>query len=316
MSIFIDTESISDIDELKYALKENVIRASKLNKEIEKLKNVKLKEEEEVLVKKETLDSQDISKIEEDLEYEFYYDSIKMIHSCSNREELMQLIREYLPSKSNSNYFNLVSRIKAEIYKEMLELSSMANEDNDCEFLKELKGAISLEQEKLKCVEAVETEKENLKDEVEENRIVFLTTNAGNVYAIEDIEDINREYFESFKELLDSIKKGTFKNVKFFNSNNNKLNMVAEVRGFQTRILFDRVDNNTYVIIQMFIKKCDISKEYKQSLGNRIAIYRSARNEIISLLNDQAYIDDNIKYEEQLNEILDGKVKRKNKGVK
>lgn len=86
MSIFIDTESISDIDELKYALKENVIRASKLNKEIEKLKNVKLKDEEEVLVKKETLDSQDISKIEEDLEYEFYYDSIKMIHSCSNRE--------------------------------------------------------------------------------------------------------------------------------------------------------------------------------------------------------------------------------------
>lgn len=313
MSIFIDTESISDIDELKYALKENVIRASKLNKEIEKLKNVKLTEEEEILDKKENVDNQDISRTEEDLEYEFYYDPIKMIHDCSTKEELMQLIREYLPSKSNSNYFSLISRIKAEIYKEMLELSSMASEDSDCYFLKELKSAISLEKEKLKCIEAIEEEKENSKDEVNENRIVFLTTNAGNVYAIEDIEDINREYFESFKELLDSIKKGTFRNVKFFNSNNSKLNNVSEVRGFQTRILFDRVDKNTYVIIQMFIKKCDISKEYKQSLGNRIAIYKSNRSEIISLLNNQEYIDDNIKYEEQLNEILDGKVKRKRK---
>ena len=87
--------------------------------------------------------------------------------------------------------------------------------------------------------------------------------------------------------------------------------MIAEVRGFKTRILFDRVGKNTYVVIQMFVKKCDNDKGYKQSVQNRVMWYKKKRSEIVEQLTSDEYIKKNNMFEEQLMELLDRKVKVK-----
>ena len=48
------------------------------------------------------------------------------------------------------------------------------------------------------------------------------------------------EYMPLFKELVDSIVDGTFKNVKGFNNNNN-LNGLSEVKGPGVRIVFKKI---------------------------------------------------------------------------
>ena len=312
MSLFINTDELCDIEQLKYALKENVNIASRLRTKIEAIRKIEIKEEkEEQTVSSKPIYIDEIEEIDDDTEYEYYYEPIRNISCDTNIKEIYEIIKESLPSKNNSNYFKLINRIKAEIYKEMLEFSKMVEGETDKEFLDELKKYIELENCKLGCIKKIEKEKYAESIVETENRIVFLETNAENVYAIEDIESISREYYDSFNELIESIKNGSFKSVKKFNSSNNKLNMIAEVRGFKTRILFDRVDKNTYVIIQMFVKKCDNDKGYKQSVQNRVMWYKKKRSEIIEQLANEDYLKKNSIFEDQMMELLNRNVKVK-----
>ena len=96
----------------------------------------------------------------------------------------------------------------------------------------------------------------------QENELVYLKSNIGNYYALKDLDDIPKEYYASFLELLLSIQNNYFKNRK----NLTDISKVLEVKNFKTRIIFSRVGQTKYAILGMFMKKVDKDKLQREFL--------------------------------------------------
>ncbi len=123
----------------------------------------------------------------------------------------------------------------------------------------------------------------NLSDEdinIFKNNLIFFM-NGNEPYIYYDIID-NKEIYPSIKKLLESIQKGTFKNLSKFRDYNDLL----EVRDIsnQTRIIFERRDKS-YCIIGAITKKAETNKYYREKINNRFKTYQNNKNNISSLNN-------------------------------
>ena len=118
--------------------------------------------------------------------------------------------------------------------------------------------------------------------------------------SLSGIFSVANQFFFWSRFLFKSIKNGTFKGAKRLNSNNNKTSSLSEVRGFKTRVLFDKLDENTYIIIMCAVKKCDYDNGYKKSLETRGLTYRAMKPKILSKKDDQEYKNENKNIEKTL----------------
>ena len=291
MESFINTDTITDDDELLEALKHNSRVSSSMKqeiKEMEKLdeanKNMKFETKRNYTLEDEYEEEQD-----EDSDYLYYYEPIKEVQENITNEDLNQVIRENLPSKNNPNYFKIISRIMAEILKEIMDYEEIKSDSiGEEEIIEETQKLIDLDKRKINYIRNIK-ENSQSEEEVRENNLYFLKTTSGNIYCLNDLDKIKNEYYESFDELFKSIKDGTFKGAKRLNSNNNKTSSLSEVRGFKTRVLFDKLDENTYIIIMCAVKKCDYDNGYKKSLETRGLTYRAMKPKILSQKDNQEY---------------------------
>ena len=129
---------------------------------------------------------------------------------------------------------------------------------------------------------------------------------SGNIRIIDDLEHIPNDYYDGFKDLINSIIDGTFKNVKTF-SNNEGLLGISEVKAFKIRLVFKRLNNNTYALITAFMKKWDNDKLYQESLANKIKDYYSIETKLKELINNPEFIEENEKNVQQLWNVLSPK---------
>ena len=302
MESFINTDTITDDDELLEALKHNSRVSSSMKqeiKEMEKLdeanKNMKFETKRNYTLEDEYEEEQD-----EDSDYLYYYEPIKEVQENITNEDLNQVIKENLPSKNNPNCFKIISRMMAEILKEIMEYEEIKSDSiGEEEIIEETQKLIDLDKRKINFIRSTK-EKETSEEEVKENNLYFLKTTSGNIYCLNDLDKIKNEYYESFEELFKSIKDGTFKRAKRLNSNNNKTSSLSEVRGFKTRVLFDKLDENTYIIIMCAVKKCDYDNGYKKSIETRSLTYRAMKPKLISQKDSKEYKDENKDIEKKL----------------
>ena len=302
MESFINTDTITDDDELLEALKHNSRVSSSMKqeiKEMEKLdeanKNMKFETKRNYTLEDEYEEEQD-----EDSDYLYYYEPIKEVQENITNEDLNQVIRENLPSKNNPNYFKIISRIMAEILTEIMDYEEIKSDSiGEEEIIEETQKLIDLDKRKINYIRNIK-ENSQSEEEVRENNLYFLKTTSGNIYCLNDLDKIKNEYYESFDELFKSIKDGTFKGAKRLNSNNNKTSSLSEVRGFKTRVLFDKLDENTYIIIMCAVKKCDYDNGYKKSLETRGLTYRAMKPKILSQKDNQEYKNENKNIEKTL----------------
>ena len=112
MESFINTDTITDDEELLEALKHNNKVSSSMKqeiKEIEKLdeanKNMTFKKEKQCFEENDEYDE----VLDEDMDYLYYYEPIKEIREDISIDELEKLIKENLPSKNNPNCFKIIS---------------------------------------------------------------------------------------------------------------------------------------------------------------------------------------------------------------
>lgn len=245
MESFIDTNTITDDEELLKALKHNNKVSSSMKQEIKEME--KLDEANKKMsfkIEKQNFEEDDEYEEEqdEDSDYLYYYEPIKDVSEDISITELEKIIKENLPSKNNPNYFKIISRMMAEILKEIMEYEEIKSDSiGEKEIIEETQKLIDLNKRKINFIRSTK-EKETNEEEVKENNLYFLKTTSGNIYCLNDLDKIKNEYYESFEELFKSIKDGTFKRAKRLNSNNLKTSSLSEVRGFKTRVLFDKLD--------------------------------------------------------------------------
>lgn len=237
---------------------------------------------------------------------------IERLKNCNQLED----IESIMPEKSREDYPHIMYTILLKLYEEVIDLKKLIHQEGkgiDDDTIMYFNNEIQQMMFKIKIIKKLmkkETKKVELK--TSQNELIFLKTNYGNVCAFSDMKDIALEYYDQFYELLESICDGSFKNFKTF-TNNDALKGLCEVRGDQARIIFDRIGNNVYLIIYMFIKKTDKNAAYKASLQNRNELYKASYNEIKGLLDtNDNYLDENRKIKNKLYHILtkENKVKK------
>ena len=303
MESFVNTDTITDDEELLKALKHNNKVSSSMKQEIKEME--KLDEANKKMsfkIEKQNFEEDDEYEEEQDEEsdYLYYYEPIKDVSEDISITELEKIIKENLPSKNNPNYFKIISRMMAEILKEIMEYEEIKSDSiGEKEIIEETQKLIDLNKRKINFIRSTK-EKETTEEEVKENNLYFLKTTSGNIYCLNDLDKIKNEYYESFEELFKSIKDGTFKRAKRLNSNNLKTSSLSEVRGFKTRVLFDKLDENNYIIIMCVVKKCNYDNGYKKSLETRGLTYRAMKPKILSQKNSEESKTENKDIEKKL----------------
>ena len=181
--------------------------------------------------------------------------------------------------------------------------------DNDLDFLTEIKDEIKSLETKKEILMSYKNINTNSNEETN-NRILFFETSSKRAYFIEDIEG-NLEFYNSFSKLFDSIRIGNPKKSKQF-TNNDNLNGLIEARDpyGKTRIFFDYIGNNTYIIINAIIKKEDKSSGYKNQLDNRYSLYLQEKNNILLHLNNREFILRQEKYLEYVNNLFNKNIQK------
>lgn len=285
---------------------ENGKIATAMKNEIKKINEANQKyqlNEKDVNCKKEgILDSDDNEEIEsndfED-EVDYYYSLINSIFIDDNLKETM---KEALPSRKNVNYKRLIIRLKMELLRNIKEIEELLEEEKDeltKSDLEEFKNEVIVNSKKMEMIDNLNNEKITEEEKIEENNLFFATTSSGNIRVLEEIEAIPQEYYANFLGLFNSIKDGTFKNVKRF-TNNNRISGICEVKDYKIRVVFDRIGKNDYAVITAFVKKTDRDKGYLDALYLKSEKYLYQKENIKKNLENDEYRKLNKMYEKEL----------------
>ena len=136
------------------------------------------------------------------------------------------------------------------------------------------------------------------------NKLIFMPIKGSDKIRIfDELKDIPQEECEGFIELFESIKNGTFKNIRRF-VNNEALNGALEVKGYQVRILFQRLSSDCYVIISMFIKKTQNDSGYRNAIKNKYAEFKNIEKSLKESIKDPLFIKKNKEIEDEVFKIL------------
>lgn len=218
-------------------------------------------------------------------------------------------IKSILPRKKHPRYKDILLRLSLESVKEIKEVNEiLRNEDISADEKILCEGIIESEKRKIDFIKSrlIKSDKEEKDEQEEKNKIILVPTATGNIRLIDELEHIPNDYYAGFKELIDSIIDGTFKNVKAFASNS-ELSGITEVKGFKIRVAFARIDTNTYALISAFIKKSDNDKLYRETLIRKVREYYRLEDSIKQNLSNPEFLEENEKNIQQLFNILSPK---------
>ena len=147
------------------------------------------------------------------------------------------------------------------------------DESNSKEELDVIVKALVSEKRKMSYLLEIINHKDEIKEKDNKNKLFLIPNSTGSVKILDDLRSEDASFYPAFLELINSIEDGSFKYVKRF-KNNNDLIGVCEVKGYQVRVVFVRIDKDTYGLITALVKKQDNDKNYRNFLRNRISEYR------------------------------------------
>ncbi len=243
--------------------------------------------------------------VKEDSDFEdtikYFLQDYTLLEEGFDKEDLFDM----LPSKNLYRFKDILYRLIAESYKEIKILNEFANDSTIITSdLEDIKSLILNEKRKIALVkEYLNKKEEKVEVNEEKNSLILVPTTGGNIRILSELENMPIEYIPLFRELIDSIVDGTFKNVKSFN-NNNSLNGVSEVKGPGVRIVFKRLSKNKYALITAFIKRSNNDAGYLDSLKSKVADFRLIQDSLKSCVDNQKFIEENNMYVSELYRLL------------
>ena len=215
-------------------------------------------------------------------------------------------IIEFLPSKDNGYFNDLVYRLIFETKKEIVEWTSSTTveselSEDDLAFYYDYIDAEERKISLLKKALTYESVEEDSNTTVK-NEMILVPTPTGNIRIIEDLQHIAPEYYPAFKELLESIEDGTFLGFKTLTKG--ITSGLSEVKGFKIRVVFTRLKDNYYAILTAFVKKSDNDKMYRTNLENRYVNFKMHEDQLIKQLDNPEFLNENALQVQELYRLL------------
>lgn len=303
MSIDFDNIEGMSVDEMISLLDRKRRTAEIKREEIKKLSSaIKSIETNKTETSEEVLDIDFNDEVEEDdfeEEVEYYISEFFALKKYDKDS-----IIDVLPSPNNYDYERIVLRIIAELTHDIKDLKEIVITDSSnmsIGDLNEYKDEIISSYNKINILkEILFTEEKIEENDEKKNKLIFVPIKGSEkIRVFEELKDIPDEESEGFIELLESIKNGTFKNIRRF-VNYESLNGALEVKGYQARILFQRLSKDSYAIISMFIKKQQNDSGYRKSLKLKYIEYKDMEKSLKESIKDPDFMKKQQEYEEEL----------------
>ena len=284
---------LEEIERLTYRKKQE------LNKlQIKPIKENTVRKEATIIQENVTIKEVKESQFEDEIK--FYLINYRLLRDNFTMSE----IKSILPRKNNPEYINIMLRLSLESIKEIKELKQLLMlPDIDQEEQEICNKYIDQEKRKVSFIKELLQQKDEEKENEEQNNIILIPTVSGNIRIIEELKHIPIDYYDGFKELIESIVNGSFKNVKMLRRDNDIIG-ACEVKLFKIRVVFIRLNINTYALVTAFVKKSDNDKLYRESLNNKLRDYYSIEEKIKGLLSSPEFLAENEKNVQEMWSIL------------
>jgi len=214
-----------------------------------------------------------------------------------------------LPKKDDVNYGNIVNSILIRLYKDKVEIINFLNQENNKEITEAFDDELTMLDFKIETI--LDYINEVIEEEVYEpgNRIMFLKNSSQEPYIFQTLKGYE-EYYGLFLELLNSIINGRFKRKRYF-VNHGKIINIYEVGSFEARILFTGIKENTYVVLSAFMKKCNHNLQTHNFVENSSSKFQAQKDFLLSMFNNEEYMQQEQVYLQQLTDMLSERVKVK-----
>ena len=230
-------------------------------------------------------------------------DYFSKIKDCKDLEEIISL----LPDRNNVEFDNILSVILVKLYALKVEILNFMKQYKD-DVYEIFENDLNEIEEKIEIILDYKNQKEENNELTStENKVVFLKNSNNEPIIFQNLKG-NEEYYDSFFELFNSIIDGSFKNMGTY-KNNNKLNDLYKVKLFKTRIIFSRINENTFAILGAFIKKCDNDSRHRNFLQNLSLSFESQHNHLLEIADNEELMKFEEDYKNELVYMLKNKKK-------
>lgn len=187
--------------------------------------------------------------------------------------DITDYIYDILPNPYDPFYNQIVTKIqlsllsaKKEAYDFLFEIQDSSSEDYS--YIQEEIQKIDAMLEEIRiCIEEKNEENnilEIIPTEEKRNHIIFLKSNGTNQIERDIKKNVSPQLYPLVLSLLSSIEVGYFPRIKTYNSN---LLGIRAIRKNDLRILFQQLDDTTYIILSIFTKKCATSQQYHNDVN-------------------------------------------------
>lgn len=232
---------ISEYDELK-KIDENSTN---------EINEIKLDIQKKDVVSKESKTTE--SQITYNQDIKRFVNIIDSFNEVSDFEILNDLIEENI-------FLDTINKLIAHYILEQITLKKLKYEENS-ELFKNEEKRIERIIENLKTLRYTK-ESDNL---LEQNKIIYLQTDSGNVNFLNDLEKIDKSYYNSILKAFESIIDGTFKeNKRIGKVGEGFCSPLLQVRVDEIRIFYIKVAPNIYMVIDVIVKNYDKNKKYEE----------------------------------------------------
>lgn len=296
------------LDEKITMIKGNVETASRLRSEIRALSTPAA-----VCLNKtelQTLSNPNTNKVEkEGSKLKALCDQISLLDiSNLTEEEIISKLRAILGNDIN---IITIEKIKLMLYKELIIYNKMILTTEDKIELKELQESIETIRTIITLLDEIELEEEEEVSEIvteNNNNIFFLLSDTGKIIALESLrKNIPKEYYTVIKQMINNLKTGKARDIKklvdieFFE-------LRVKNHGAGIRLLFDKLSNGNYIIIDCFMKKVEgVGLSIRNTLDNRNNQYKNKKEYYLNRINNPDFIKEHEGYLAEVLSLLDSK---------
>lgn len=229
------------------------------------------------------------NNISEDLEFWNIYNQIcRLSVSLNNNEELADVLSEII-GNDNIRYQLLIDKVRLKLYREIIEYQRMYFDTGSEDERQSIKAIILEYKMKIDALGECLDTKEMIEASCSKNKLFFLAQDSGRVIVKEILEkeDVPKAYFSQIANLLMSIINGDFRHVKRLAPR-----PFYEIKFGDLRILFDKLSDDTFIIIDIFLKKTTMSTSYRDNMDSKEKQYMKYRDYFKSAVDDSELVEE------------------------
>lgn len=226
-------------------------------------------------------------KTDEKVDYEHSLDTnyMSVINACDD----LDFLTDMLPSKYDVNYEDIIKSILIELYQNLCCANDGLKKHTDNDSQVYLQTEFDKIRQIIKIIKEYnleEMEDDLVSSDSKKKALMYLTSSSGTVYAESDISEINEEDYPFTLSLIEELSEGRIKREKRF-KNFEDLKGISALRKKDSRIIFTRLNNDTFLILGILTKRFQNSGAYRDFLKRRAKKFRDNKDAYKVNLDDQ-----------------------------